>query len=78
MNETTVRLQELPYLLTNISLTVLGNQAHSQKWYRRFNWDPAFLSLALLAQLGFDCLPTSKVKGIPSRRHRLRMDQRNF
>ena len=36
------------------------------------------LSSTLLAQLGFDPISTNTVGGIPSRRHRLRMDQHKF
>ena len=49
VNETTVRFQELRYLLTNISVTVLGNQAYPQKRRRHWNFGRAFLPLTLLA-----------------------------
>ena len=78
VNLTMVRLQELGYFLTNMSPTVLGNHAHCQKRCHCHNWGRPLRFFNLLAQLGFDRIPTSTVKGIPSRRSRLRMDQRKF
>ena len=78
MNLTKVSLQELCYFLTNICLTVLGNQAHFPKRCHCHNWGWPFLSLNLFAQFGFDRIPTSTVKRVPSPRSRLRIYRLKF